>query len=328
MIVVTGGAGFIGSNLVAKLEENRLGPVFVCDVLGTDERWQNLKRRSIADLIAPQDFQAFLERHGRNIKIIYHMGANSSTTETDADLIMSMNFKFSMMLFEACVLNNIRLVYASSAATYGDGSAGFEDGDDETTLAKLIPLNVYGWSKHLFDRRVAVAVKAGSGFPPQCAGLKFFNVYGPNEYHKAGMRSVVIQIFNQVSQGQSARLFKSYREPFGDGEQSRDFIWVDDCVDVMLWLYNHPHISGLFNLGTGKARSSYDLAVSVFKALGKEPSIEFIDMPLSLREKYQYFTQANMSRLHKAGYTASFTSLEEGVCQYVQNYLLKPDPYR
>jgi ADP-L-glycero-D-manno-heptose 6-epimerase len=326
MIVVTGGAGFIGSNLVARLEENRLGPVFVCDVLGTDERWQNLKRRSIADLIAPQDFQAFLERHGRNIKIIYHMGANSSTTETDADLIMAMNFKFSMMLFEACVLNNIRLVYASSAATYGDGSVGFEDGDDETTLAKLIPLNVYGWSKHLFDRRVAV--KARSGFPPQCAGLKFFNVYGPNEYHKAGMRSVVIQIFNQISQGQSARLFKSYREPFGDGEQSRDFIWVDDCVDVMLWLYNHPHISGLFNLGTGKARSFYDLAVSVFKALGKEPSIEFIDMPLSLREKYQYFTQANMSRLHKAGYTASFNSLEEGVCQYVQNYLLKPDPYR
>lgn len=328
MIVVTGGAGFIGSNLVAKLEENQLGPIFVCDALGSDERWQNLKRRSISDLIAPQDFKTFLERYGRDIKVIYHMGANSSTTETNADLVMSMNFKFSMMLFEACVLNDIRLIYASSAATYGDGSAGFEDGNDESMLGKFTPLNVYGWSKHLFDRRVAAARKAGSGFPPQCAGLKFFNVYGPNEYHKAEMRSVVVQIFNQISQGKSARLFKSYHEPFGDGEQMRDFIWVDDCVDVMIWLYHNPHVSGLFNLGTEKARSFYDLALAVFKALEKEPAIAFIDMPLSLQAKYQYFTQAAMARLYDAGYKASFTSLEEGVRQYVQNYLLKPDPYR
>ncbi len=322
MIVVTGAAGFIGSNLVAKLEENGLGPLVVCDTLGSDERWQNLKRRAIVDLISPEDLKPFLERHGHDVQMIYHLGANSSTTETNADLMMSMNFKFSMMLLEMCRQQDIRLVYASSAATYGDGSVGF---DDASPLANLVPLNVYGWSKHLFDRCVEAA---GSRVPPQCTGLKFFNVYGPNEYHKGDMQSVVSKTFRQISQGEPARLFKSHREGFEDGGQLRDFIWVGDCVDTMIWLYHHPQVSGLFNLGTGKARSFYDLAVAVFKALGKDPVIEFVDMPLSLQPKYQYFTEAVMTRLRGTGYDAPFTSLEEGVRQYVQQYLVKADPYR
>jgi ADP-L-glycero-D-manno-heptose 6-epimerase len=328
MIVVTGGAGFIGSNLVARLEEENLGPLFVCDNLGKDERWQNLKRRGIADLIAPQDFKSFLERHGSKINIIYHMGANSSTTETDADLVMAMNFKFSMMLLEECTFRNIRLIYASSAATYGDGTQGFDDAQQGEALARLTPLNVYGWSKHLFDRRVTSLREEGLPLPPQCVGLKFFNVYGPNEYHKETMRSVAIQLYQQIKEGKPARLFKSYHPDYTDGGQQRDFIWVEDCVDIMLWLYHHPNVNGVLNVGTGKARSFYDLALAVFKALNKEPAVEFIEMPLYLREKYQYFTQATMQRLEELGYKTPFTSLEEGVRRYVQNYLLKRDPYR
>ncbi len=256
------------------------------------------------------------------------MGASSSTTETDADFIIANNFTLSQFLWDWCARHGVRFIYASSAATYGGGDAGFDDDGSPAGLAKLRPLNAYGWSKHLFDRWVANQVERDKAAPPQWAGLKFFNVYGPNEEHKGSQKSVVAQIYPRAKAGAASHLFRSHRAGIVDGAQTRDFVYVRDCVAEMLWLFDHPAVSGLFNAGTGKARSFADLAAAVYRALGIAPKIEFIDTPIEIRDKYQYFTEARMERIKAAGFTAAPTSLEDGVSDYVQNFLDRTDPYR
>jgi ADP-L-glycero-D-manno-heptose 6-epimerase len=323
MIIVTGGAGFIGSVLVAALEA-RGEHVTVCDWLGRENKWRNIAKRDLDALVAPEQLDEFLKMRGADVKAIFHMGAISTTTETDADLIVETNIRLSQKLWAWCQHEKLPFIYASSAATYGDGSTGFKDADDPSALAKLRPLNPYGWSKHVFDRWVMRQKPKGGS---QCVGVKFFNVYGPNEYHKGGQRSVVHQIYPFALRGEAFPLFKSHNPQYEDGGQLRDFIWVGDCVNAMLWLYDHPKLSGLFNLGTGKARSFADLTVAVYRAAGKAPLIKYRDMPEELQAKYQYFTEADMGKLRAAGYTAPFTSLEDGVKQYVQKYLASDDEY-
>jgi ADP-L-glycero-D-manno-heptose 6-epimerase len=326
MILVTGGAGFIGSNLVAALCERGL-PVVVCDHLGTGDKWRNLAKHELRDVVAPEQVIEWLT-HQKRLDALFHLGAISSTTETDADLIFDVNVNFSTALWDWCASTGTRFIYASSAATYGDGSQGFEDDGSLERLARLRPLNAYGWSKHFFDRRVAHRVAAGDPVPPQWVGLKFFNVYGPNEYHKGPMQSVVAQKHPLVSSGQPVTLFASHHADYPDGGQLRDFVFVEDCVDVMLWLLDQPPVNGLFNLGSGKARSFADLARAIAAAAGRPSRIEFIPMPEAIRPNYQYFTEARMEKLRGAGYSKAFTTLEDGVHRYVEQYLSRPDRYR
>ena len=326
MFLVTGGVGFIGSNLVAALSD-RGAEVAVCDRFGHDERWRNIAKHEIADFVAPDDLLSWLKRAPK-IEAVLHLGANSSTVEKDVDHIVEANIRPTLALWQWCTDTKTPLIYASSAATYGDGAHGFIDDDSRDFLAKLRPLNAYGWSKLIFDRRVARIVSQGGARPPQWVGLKFFNVYGPNEYHKGLMKSVVAQNFTRVRNGENLRLFKSERTGFSDGGQKRDFVYVRDCVDAILWLIDNPRVNGLFNLGTGHARSWLDLAHALFAALGKPPAIEFIPMPPEIGQRYQYFTEARMTKLREAGYSKPFTSLEDGVADYVKRFLSHDDPYR
>jgi len=327
MIIVTGGAGFIGSNVVNALAAQHPGEVVVCDWLEDGDKWRNIAKAELADVIMPEDLEEFLVDYGSDVDLIVHMGAISATTERDADLIVESNIRLTLDLWHWCAEHGVRFIYASSAATYGDGAAGFDDDMAIDALADLHPLNAYGWSKHFIDRRIARLIAQGRKTPPQWAGLKFFNVYGPNEYHKDDMRSVIHKIFPDAAAGKSVTLFKSHRPDFEDGGQSRDFVYVKDCADVISWLAESPNVSGLYNLGTGEARSFKDLATATFAALNRKPNIEYVDTPESIRDKYQYFTEAKMDRLRAAGYEAPFTSLENGVMDYVQNYLVKDDPY-
>ncbi len=328
MYVVTGGAGFIGSNIVSSLAERNLGPIVVVDRLKDDERWRNIAAHALHDVILPENLLSFLDTNSADVEAVIHMGAISATTERDADLIIENNFQYPMALWHWCAANEVRFIYASSAATYGDGSRGFDDDGSIEGLANLKPLNAYGWSKHLFDRRVATMIKEGEPRPPQWAGLKFFNVYGPNEYHKGRMSSVVSQVYPIAAKGEACTLFKSHHPDYADGGQLRDFIWVGDCVDIVLWLLDNPDVNGLFNCGTGKARSFADLARAVYAALNTEPLINYVDTPEDIRDKYQYFTQARMERLAAEGYSKPMTSLEDGVANYVKNFLHADDPYR
>lgn len=328
MILVTGGAGFIGSNILAGLEKAGHTNLAVCDDFGNLDKWRNVSKREISRFVPINELWDFLKAHEGKIETIFHMGAISSTTENDVDKIIKHNFRLSIQLWQWCAKHNTRFIYASSAATYGDGTQGFNDGWNIDGLAKLNPLNPYGWSKHVFDRVVGRMVTNGEPTPPQWAGLKFFNVYGANEYHKGDQQSVASHLFQQIIRGAAAKLFISYHDDYKDGEQQRDFVYVDDCVGIMMWLHQNKNINGLFNVGTGKARSFNDLANALFAALGRTPNIEYIDMPEGLKNKYQYFTQANMNTLQHAGYTKSFTSLEDGVADYVKNYLNTQDPYK
>jgi ADP-L-glycero-D-manno-heptose 6-epimerase len=326
MILVTGGAGFIGSNIVAALAD-RGEEVVVCDRLRRNGKWRNLAKHLVAEIVAPEGLHAWLDRTPP-LRAIVHMGAISATTETDGDLTAATNIALPLALWAWCAAHAVPLIYASSAATYGDGSAGFDDDASPAALARLRPLNLYGWSKHAFDRRVADLVARGRPRPPQWAGLKFFNVYGPNEYHKGPMISVVKRKADEIAGGGPATLFRSHRADIPDGHQARDFIWVGDCVDVVLWLLDHPEASGLFNVGTGRARTYVEVARAVFAAMNRAPEIRFVDTPDELRAQYQYFTQARMERLRAAGYDRPFTALEDGVATYVRDYLLAADPYR
>jgi len=329
MIVVTGGAGFIGSNIVARLCESGAWDVVVCDRLETADlaKWKNIAKHPIADLWAPEELFDQLERHAERIEAVIHMGAVSSTTEPDADLILRTNFTLSRDIWDWCAVRGVRMIYASSAATYGDGEIGFEDRDDPESLNALRPLNAYGYSKYLFDQ-YAVRQADRDEAPPQWAGLKFFNVYGPNEGHKGGMKSVVAQIWPKVQAGETVSLFRSHNPNYPDGGQLRDFVFVDDVVGIILWLLENEAVSGVFNAGSGQARSFADLARATFAAAGKEPSIAYIDMPEVIRDRYQYFTEASMDRIRALGYGGQSTPLEEGVRRYVQDFLAQPDPYR
>jgi ADP-L-glycero-D-manno-heptose 6-epimerase len=324
MIVVTGGAGFIGSNIVAALAASG-ERVAVCDRLRQGDKWRNLARVPVAELIAPETLPDWLPAHAAQIEAIVHMGAISSTTERDVDLIVEVNFRLSQALWRWCALAGKRFIYASSAATYGAGEQGFDD--DPRRLPQLRPLNPYGWSKHLFDRWVAQTLASGEPSPAQWVGLKFFNVYGPNEYHKGTMRSVVAQKYPLVLAERALTLFRSHRTDVPDGGQKRDFIYVRDCVQVVQWLLAHRDVNGLYNLGTGRARSFAELAQALFAALQRPVRIEYVDTPAAMLAHYQYFTEARMERLREVGYTEPFTSLEEGVADYVQRYLSQPDPY-
>ena len=328
MIIVTGGAGFIGSNIVAALEARGETEIVVCDSLGKGDKWRNIAKRNLMDILPPESLFDFLEGQHGTIDAVFHMGAVSSTTATDADLVIANNVDFSLKLWEWCAIADARFIYASSAATYGDGSAGFDDDGSVDSLCKLRPLNLYGWSKHLLDRRIARLSAERRPGPPQWVGLKFFNVFGPNEYHKGPMRSVAYQLHEQIASGDAVRLFRSHNPEYEDGGQMRDFISVDDCVDVMMWIYDNPDVSGLFNLGTGTARTFSDLARAVYAAMDVAPRIEFIDTPGEIRGKYQYFTEARMEKLRAAGCGHEFRPLEDAVASYVGGYLVKSDPYR
>jgi ADP-L-glycero-D-manno-heptose 6-epimerase len=327
MIVVTGAAGFIGSNIASALAAGGRRVVAV-DRLRSGAKWRNLAKTELQDIVAPDGLDRWLEAEGKGVEAIVHMGAISSTTETDADLIVETNVRTSWRLWSWCAREGRPFLYASSAATYGDGTAGFVDDGSLEALARLRPLNAYGWSKHVFDRRVARAVADGEPRPPQWAGLKFFNVYGPNEYHKGSMRSVVAQKFATAASGEPVTLFRSHKPGVRDGGQQRDFVYVDDCVAAVEWLLANPGVSGLFNVGSGRARSFAELAEAMFAALGKPAAIAFVDMPAELRGKYQYFTEARMEKLRAAGFSRPSTPLEVGVRRYVEDFLSRPDPYR
>jgi ADP-L-glycero-D-manno-heptose 6-epimerase len=326
MLLVTGGAGFIGSNIVAALNDAGRSDVVVCDLLGHDGKWLNLAKRQLADIAPPGQLADWLK--GRKLDAIIHLGAISETTATDGDLVIETNFRFSMRLLDWCTANATPFIYASSAATYGDGAQGFKDDPSPAALKQLRPMNLYGWSKHLFDMAVIDRVVRREKLPPQWAGLKFFNVFGPNEYHKGTMMSVLARRFADIKAGRPVQLFKSYREGIADGDQRRDFIYVDDVVRVMMWLLATPSVSGLFNVGTGAARSFKDMMLAAFAALGASPNIQYIDMPEQIRGSYQYFTQSEVDRLRAAGYNGGFTKLEDAVELYVKGFLDRADRFR
>ncbi len=316
MIIVTGGAGFIGSAVVWELNRRGEKDIIIVDELGKDEKWKNLVGLKFDDFVNKNDFLELLNdgKYSETDAII-HLGANSSTTETDADYLLTNNYKYTKTLAEYCLANNIRFIYASSAATYGDGSTGFDD--DKTACDSLRPLNMYGYSKNMFD----IWALNNNAFK-DIVGIKYFNVYGPNEYHKADMRSVAHKAFEQIRDTGKVKLFKSGNPEYKDGEQMRDFIYVKSAVDMTLHFLDHREKSGLFNVGTGKARTWNDLVSILFTAMGITVNIEYIDLPKHLAEKYQYFTEASLTRIRDAGYTKPVTSIEDGITDYVKNYLL------
>ncbi len=326
MFIVTGAAGFIGSNLVAELNERGHHDLVLVDRLGGDGKWRNIAKRQFSDWVFPEELERRLESIDR-ADGVFHLGANSSTTATDADEIVRTNFRVSTQLWNWCARTRTPLVYASSAATYGDGMRGFDDTESAERFEELRPLNLYGWSKHAFDRWVFARRDSGDA-PPFWAGLKFFNVYGPNEYHKGDMQSLVAKNASRIAAGQPVILFKSHRPDYADGEQLRDFIYVADCTRIMLWLAESRAQSGLFNLGTGKARSFRDLMLATGKALGRDVSFDFRDMPEAIRPNYQYFTEARMEKLRGAGFNGPIHTLEDGVADYVTKFLLQDDKYR
>jgi len=326
MLLVTGGAGFIGSNIVAALNDAGRADVVVCDFPGSEGKWRNLAKRQLADIVPPAELMPWL--NGRRLDAVIHMGAISETTATDGDLVIETNFRLSMRLLDWCTAHAVPFIYASSAATYGDGDQGFRDDESLAALKALRPMNLYGWSKHLFDLALMERVTKGVRMPPQWAGLKFFNVFGPNEYHKGTMMSVLAKRFDDIRSGRVVQLFKSHRDGIADGDQRRDFIHVDDVVRVIMWLLASPSVSGLYNVGTGHARSFRDLILAAYSALGAKPNIEYIDMPEQIRGSYQYFTQAEVDHLRGAGYNGGFTALEDGVGSYVRDFLDRPDRYR
>ncbi len=322
MYIVTGGAGFIGSAMVWKLNQMGIENILVVDNLGSGDKWKNLVNLRYADYMHKSVFFARLAHDNLpvSVKAVFHMGACSATTERDADYLMENNFHFTRDLCLWAMENHVRFINASSAATYGNGNMGFDDSVE--TMKRLQPMNMYGYSKQLFDLWAHA-----NGWLEQIASLKFFNVFGPNEYHKGDMKSVVCKAYKQIKENGSLGLFKSYRPDYPDGGQQRDFVYVKDCVDVMYWLLEHPKANGLFNVGTGQARTWNDLADAVFSALELDRNVTYIPMPEAIRDSYQYYTQAQMKRLADAGYDHSFTSLEEAVKDYVTNYLEKENTY-
>ena len=327
MLLVTGGAGFIGSNVVASLNEAGRSDIVVNDHFGSDEKWRNLGKRRLADVVPPGELMSWLGN--RKLDAVIHLGAISDTTATDADLVLETNFRLSLRLLDWCAATRTPFIYASSAATYGDGDQGFDDDETPAALDRLRPLNLYGWSKHLFDLAVAERAPKRAGLPPQWAGLKFFNVFGANEYHKGEMMSLVAKRFDDAKAGKPIRLFKSHRENIADGDQRRDFIYVDDAVAVVRWLLDTPdrlrHLQRRHRRGAQLPRSR-ERDVSPRSAARRRSSMSICRS--AIRDRYQYFTQANVEKLRRAGYNGGFTPLEEAVSRYVGRHLDQPDRYR
>lgn len=315
MIIVTGAAGFIGSCLVQYLNDLGYTNLILVDDFEQANKYPNLEGKDFPEKIDRDEFHQWLREHATGVEVIFHIGARTDTTEQDVDIFDRLNLNYTKELWQICAEHAIPLIYASSAATYGGGEHGYRD--DHDILEQLEPLNPYGRSKNDFDIWALQQEKT----PPFWAGLKFFNVYGPNEYHKGRMASVIFHTLRQIKANGAMRLFRSHRPDFADGQQSRDFIYVKDVIKVCYWLYQNKPASGLYNLGTGKARSFWDLATLTFQAMDLEPNISFIDTPEDIRENYQYFTEADMSKLRAAGYSEDFYSLEEGISDYVRNYL-------
>lgn len=326
MIVVTGSAGFIGSNIVATLNERGRTDIVVCDWFGEGAKWRNLAKAGFIDWVSPPDLLAWL-RGRSDIDALIHMGAISSTTAQDGDAVMSNNFRYSLDLLDICTEQAIPFLYASSAAVYGDGALGFDDDPSPGAVQALQPLNLYGWSKRTFDFVVADRLARGTPLPPACIGVRYFNVFGPNEYHKGDMQSIVAKIAAPISRGERITLFKSHRDGIADGDQRRDFIYVKDAVTLTLHLLDQGG-AGIYNVGTGQPRSFRELALATFTAFDCTPAIDYVDMPESIRDKYQYFTEAVGERVRATGFNQSFSSLEESVADYVRGYLATADPYR
>ncbi len=317
MIVVTGACGFIGSCMVGKLNDHGFNRIVVVDDFSNEQKNKNLEGKTIYLRIDRDEFVAWLRKNSRMVEFIFHLGAKTDTTFKDWQVLTALNTEYTKRLWSICSESQIPLIYASSAATYGDGSYGYDD--DEKLIPRLKPLNLYGESKQEFD----VWALEQENQPFYWAGLKFFNVYGPNEYHKSRMASVVYHAFNQIQETGYLKLFKSHNTDYTDGGQLRDFIYVQDVVDVMYWMMHKRQNSGIYNLGTGQARTFLSLGQGVFSALNRTEDIQFIDTPIDIRDKYQYYTQANMGKLRGIGYTASFTSLETGIEKYVKEFLIK-----
>ena len=326
MIVVTGGGGFIGSVLAAALNEAGRSDLVIVDRFGHDEKWRNIAKRDFFEIVPVEALHSWLERFGGEVEAIFHLGAISATTFTDADEIIANNLNYSIALWRWCAAAKRPLIYASSAATYGDGTAGFDDAGGIDAFKRLRPMNLYGWSKHAFDLWALRQAVAGAA-PPHWAGLKFFNVFGPNEYHKGDMMSLVAKNYRKLAAGETIRLFKSHRPDYRDGEQRRDFVYAKDCVAAMLWLWRQGRDSGIYNIGSGEARSFLDLINALGTACGRAPNIEFVDIPPEIRPNYQYFTEAKLTRLRQAGYNAPFTPLEAAVTDLVTHHLAQSDPY-
>ncbi len=318
MIIVTGGAGFIGSAIIAALNKRQITDILVVDQLGTDQRWENLRNLSFSDYLEKDDFLDLVldEQLDENIEAIFHLGACSDTTETNASYLIKNNYEYTKILARWATDEDIRFIYASSAATYGDGSRGFLDNENE--IDSLRPLNMYGYSKQLFDLWAY-----NTDLLSKIAGLKYFNVFGPNEYHKANMRSFILKAFEQIKATGKVNLFKSYNPDYKDGEQVRDFIYIKDAVDMTLFFLDNPDVNGLYNIGTAQPRMWNDLVKAVFAAMGKTPYIEYIEMPDSIKNQYQYYTCADISKIREAGYDKETLSLENAIQDYAQNYLRK-----
>jgi ADP-L-glycero-D-manno-heptose 6-epimerase len=315
--VVTGGAGFIGSNLVEALGQ-RGQLVVVIDDFATPDKWKNIRHPNIHELVNWTEAFAWLDRHSDRVSSVFHLGAVSSTTASDLNLLLKKNIHFSNAMWDWCTQHDKPLVYASSAATYGDGGHGFSDAMALDAMEKLVPLNPYGWSKHLIDLHIVRSAAAGAKQPPAWYGLKFFNVYGPREHHKGDMRSVALKLYEKVKAGGQIELFRSYRPDFADGMQLRDFIHVGDGVDVMLWLMAQRPTSGIYNIGTGRAEAFLEIAKAVIAETRTNATVRFIDMPEAIRERYQYLTQADISKLRSIGYNAPFRTVADGVADYVR----------
>jgi ADP-L-glycero-D-manno-heptose 6-epimerase len=322
MIVVTGGAGFIGSAFIWKLNQEGIDDIVIVDHLGASDKWKNLVNLRFADYIHKDDFLRMIcaDQVPHKVRAVIHMGACSSTTERDADYLWTNNYLYSCRVADWALKNQSRLIYASSAATYGDGSRGFSD--DDALTPSLRPINMYGYSKQVFDLWVLKR-----GLEKRIAGIKFFNVFGPNEYHKGEMCSVVHKAFGQITETGRVRLFKSYRPEYADGGQMRDFVYIKDCVEVLWWLLEHGDVNGIFNLGSGQARSWKDLIHAVFAAMKLEANIEYIDMPPGLESQYQYFTEAKMEKFRSTGCPIAFHTLEDAVRDYVVHHMQQEDPF-